>query len=67
MVDHITPHKGDSTLFWDSGNWQSLCKSCHDGYKQALERGGTHAYGCDPDGLPADPNHPWNVAKNEKL
>lgn len=30
-VDHITPHRGDMTLFWDvAGNWQSLCKPCHD-------------------------------------
>lgn len=28
-VDHITPHRGDMTLFWDVDNWQSLCKPCH--------------------------------------
>lgn len=28
-VDHIIPHKGDMELFWDTHNWQSLCKSCH--------------------------------------
>lgn len=35
-VDHITPHKGDMELFWDAGNWQPLCKSCHS-RKTALE------------------------------
>ena len=30
VVDHITPHRGDNTLFWDKSNWQSLCKHCHD-------------------------------------
>ena len=30
VVDHITPHRGDDALFWDRGNWQSLCKPCHD-------------------------------------
>ena len=30
VVDHIVPHRGDSKLFWDRTNWQSLCKSCHD-------------------------------------
>ena len=30
VVDHITPHRGDKTLFWDKSNWQSLCKHCHD-------------------------------------
>lgn len=28
-VDHITPHRGDQTLFWDRNNWQALCKPCH--------------------------------------
>lgn len=37
-VDHITPHKGNRTLFWDRRNWQPLCKSCHSGAKQREER-----------------------------
>lgn len=28
-VDHIIPHRGDWTVFWDSTNWQPLCKRCH--------------------------------------
>lgn len=28
-VDHIVPHRGDMTLFWDEGNWQALCHECH--------------------------------------
>jgi len=28
-VDHCVPHRGDQDLFWDSGNWQSLCHACH--------------------------------------
>lgn len=28
-VDHIQPHKGNMTLFWNRNNWQSLCHSCH--------------------------------------
>jgi 5-methylcytosine-specific restriction protein A len=38
VVDHITPHKGDKDLFWDSNNWQPLCKPCHD-EKTAREDG----------------------------
>ena len=38
VVDHIIPHRGDQALFWDTGNWQSLCKRCHDSAKQAEER-----------------------------
>jgi len=30
VVDHIKPHKGDMALFWDTDNWQALCKECHD-------------------------------------
>ncbi len=39
VVDHITPHKGDMELFWDTANWQGLCKPCHD-RKTVLEDGG---------------------------
>ncbi len=38
-VDHIIPHGGDVKLFWDSNNWQGLCKSCHS-KKTVLEDGG---------------------------
>ena len=38
-VDHITPHRGDRALFWDSSNWQSLCQECHS-RKTAAEDGG---------------------------
>ena len=30
IVDHIIPHRGDKSLFWDKNNWQVLCKRCHD-------------------------------------
>jgi 5-methylcytosine-specific restriction protein A len=38
-VDHIVPHRGDLELFWDEGNWQSLCGPCHKA-KTAREDGG---------------------------
>jgi 5-methylcytosine-specific restriction protein A len=28
-VDHVTPHRGNTDLFWDQSNWQALCKPCH--------------------------------------
>lgn len=40
VADHITPHRGDEKLFWDEGNLQCLCKSCHDSAKQSEERAG---------------------------
>src|SRR5574338_248955 len=29
VADHITPHRGDTRLFWDAGNLQSLCDYHH--------------------------------------
>ena len=28
-VDHVVPHHGDMSLFWDRSNWQPLCKPHH--------------------------------------
>lgn len=39
VVDHIIPHKGNKALFWDTRNWQPLCKPCHDS-KTVREDGG---------------------------
>ncbi|MEM4988818.1 HNH endonuclease signature motif containing protein [Collimonas sp. H4R21] len=58
VADHITPHRGDEALFFDEENLQSLCKPCHDGAKQQLEKSGT-LRGCDVNGLPLDANHHW--------
>jgi len=38
VVDHIIPAKDSPELFWDEGNWQSLCKYHHD-VKTAKEDG----------------------------
>lgn len=40
VVDHITPHKGDVSLFWDAANWQALAKPCHDSWKRRIEKRG---------------------------
>lgn len=29
IADHIIPHRGDLTLFYDEGNLQPMCWSCH--------------------------------------
>ena len=29
VVDHIIPHRGVSSLFWDYDNHQALCVACH--------------------------------------
>lgn len=59
VVDHTIPHKGDQSLFWDKGNWQSLCKPHHDGDKQSEERTG-YSRRLGADGIPTDPHHPFN-------
>ena len=40
VVDHIVPHRGNQDLFWDTSNWQALCKTHHDSHKQREDRGG---------------------------
>jgi 5-methylcytosine-specific restriction enzyme A len=59
VVDHRQPHRGDTRLFFDPNNLQSLCKPHHDSNKQREERHGITP-GCDEDGNPVDPRHPWN-------
>lgn len=58
VVDHIVPHRGDRELFWNRGNWQSLCKRCHDGRKQREERGAAIAF--DERGIPVVASHHWH-------
>lgn len=61
-VDHKDPHRGNPLLFWDPGNHQSLCSTCHSGDKQVAEKSGKLSYrGSSPDGTPLDPRHRWNV------
>lgn len=38
VVDHIRPHRGDATLFWDPDNLQTVSKRWHDSEKQRQER-----------------------------
>jgi len=59
VIDHIKPHRGDRTLFYNAKNLQSLCKQCHDSHKQRLEKTGK-VVGGDIHGNPIDPNHHWN-------
>jgi 5-methylcytosine-specific restriction protein A len=37
VCDHVERHSGDVERFW-AGPFQTLCKGCHDGEKQRLER-----------------------------
>lgn len=37
VADHIVPVRIEPTRKWDQDNLQCLCKTCHDGPKQAME------------------------------
>ena len=61
VVDHIRPHRGDYSLFWDTKNWQALCKQCHDSKKQLQENRGPGQVipGGNIAGVPFDDRHHW--------
>lgn len=56
IVDHVTPHYGDSNMFF-TGKLQSLCAFHHDSKKQSIERRGYDS-NIGADGWPTDPKHP---------
>lgn len=37
LTDHVIPHKGDRSRFWDRAWWQASCAWCHNVVKQGLE------------------------------
>lgn len=58
-VHHAIRHHGNSAKFWDRSNWRGLCAQHHNRDAQQREnRGYSNRVG--PDGLPVDPNHPFN-------
>lgn len=59
VCDHVDPKSKASPTTFFAGPFASLCKPHHDGAKQRQERRG-YVVGCDADGRPRDPNHPWN-------
>ena len=66
VCDHIKPHRGDESLFFDPQNLQSTCVKCHDGIKQQAEKRNFapgSLRGGDTNGIPFDPSHHWNQAK----
>lgn len=54
VVDHIRAHKGDLSLFWDMGNWQSLCAPHHNAHAQSRDRTGTERQIIGLDGWPVE-------------
>ena len=64
IADHIIPHRDNPDLFWDRDNLQALCPTCHSGIKRVQENTGIMP-GCDINGFPIDPNHPWGKGGSE--
>lgn len=71
VVDHIDGKAG-SIEDYRRSNLQGLCKY-HDGLKSILENGGfggtrekASLAGCDENGIPLDPRHPFRIAINKR-
>lgn len=58
-VDHIDNDPTNN----ERSNLENLCKACHS-RKTNRDMGHNVAYGCDANGMPLDPNHPWNREKS---
>ena len=52
-------HKNDNASDNSRDNLVGLCRPCHSRHT-AADRGQNVRYGCDSDGKPLDPSHPWN-------
>lgn len=64
VADHREPWRRapDPRNAFFSGELISLCKPCHDSWKQQMEKSGRIS-GCDLRGIPLDPGHPWRKAE----
>ena len=66
VVDHIISIEERPDLRLEHSNLRSLCKSCHDSrtsFDHGFNRGKNrrlYIKGSDINGMPLDPNHPWN-------
>lgn len=58
-VDHIDNDASNN----DRDNLENLCHSCHS-RKTNRDRGASKYMGCDVNGTPLNPSHPWRMAEN---
>ena len=60
-VDHVSGDPSDNS----AQNLAPMCAPCHS-HKTGRERAGLPVnWGCDADGWPRDPSHPWNEKSPE--
>lgn len=61
-ADHINGDPSDNSM----RNLQGLCHSCHSRKTRREMNGSAEQWGCDANGLPLDPDHPWNKKSKQK-
>lgn len=61
-VDHIVDTREDYSDNNCRQNLAGMCHECHS-LKTARDMGKNVYLGCDLEGMPLDPNHPWNREK----
>lgn len=61
-VDHIEDSREDYTDDNSRDNLQPLCHECHS-LKTAVSMGKSVTLGCDANGMPLDPKHPWAMGR----
>lgn len=61
-VDHIKDSREDYSDNNSRENLTGMCRECHS-LKTARDMGKNAYLGCDMEGMPLDPNHPWNREK----
>ena len=65
LVDHVIEIRKAPERKLDWLNLQSLCSACHNEKTAAFKAGRAvrpHS-GCDVEGRPTDPRHPWNLQR----
>jgi 5-methylcytosine-specific restriction protein A len=68
-VDHLVAIKAGGEPYPPLYALMSLCTSCHNTKTRVVEQLGREfaVRGCDVNGMPLDPNHPWNrERRNER-
>lgn len=62
VVDHVTPISAGGPAFPGLDGLRSYCPPCHNAKTFHVDRRGrarAPIKGCDADGIPLDPDHPW--------
>jgi len=68
VVDHRVPISAGGDPFPPLDELASLCERCHNTKTRAEQLGETNWFykGCDINGMPLDPRHPWNLERKLK-